>query len=60
MFFFVDRGNFREGIPMPIWLQEAIASVSILIFFASAAVIAAGDPAWLPELSPFQVAELAR
>ena len=44
---------------MPVWLQEAIASVSILIFFVSAAVIASGDPSWLPDLAPFQVAELA-
>jgi hypothetical protein len=41
---------------MPVWLQEAIASVSILIFFASAAVLASGDTSWLPDLTQYQVA----
>ena len=34
---------------MPVWIQEAIACVSMLIFLASVTMLAAADPERVPE-----------
>jgi hypothetical protein len=34
---------------MPVWIQEAIACVSMLIFFVSVTMLAAADQQRLPE-----------
>jgi hypothetical protein len=41
---------------MPVWVQEAIASISMLIFFLSAAVLASGDPLLLPQVEQVRFA----
>ena len=43
---------------MPVWIQEAIASISMLIFFVSMAVLASGE-AGLAGLASLQFAALS-
>ena len=48
----IGRGmhiHTRESA-MPVWIQEAIACVSMLIFLASVTLLAAADPERVPAL----------
>jgi hypothetical protein len=58
--FFLPSGEQPGGetgdFPMPLWIQEAIASVGLLIFIGSVFVLAAGDSGFLRQPLQVQVA----